>query len=288
MNKPTEPNVGDCWLDTEETQEILTWTGEKWIVMSSYEDKEQLFGDNDTVLAGDGELTLIPGGVETLRLSSFNDTGLTDPGPNNMCIFNDGKTIVTIDLKTGDIEFDEDYNPTEAAKIFWESISNYRYSEQGSYDALQELRTILGVKENESICSVARDLVSKTHDLVSKTHKNHCQWYTWNHYYSWHESDCTCKVEMMDFTTPSSEELAQGKGSKVETLPGGDFLLGLDDIRYFEEKLARTMKQNLPTDKIEKQLEVLENAIINCPYIPECFESAQNKKRFDEAMKVIE
>ncbi len=334
-NRPINPIVGDAWVD-ENTLEIKIWDGREWIVLPEPPTSPTQFGDDNLVISespGD-ELTLIAGGVENFKTFEIAAT--------DMCIYYEGKTLVTINLKTGDVEFDEDYNPTEAAKIFWESISNYRYSEQGSYDVLQELRGILGVKENESIRSVARHLVVQEHDELrvvtvgnddtgeigisikvgdhvypdymfsedrmlsfydllkqrydTETHKKHCNWHTWNHYYSWNDSDCTCEVEMMDFTTPPND--GKGKGSRVMTLPGGE-LPGRDDIEYFRDKLARAMelKQIPLIDKTKKQIALMEESadIISKGepwYVPAGLSKklARRKKvqAFDEALKVIE
>lgn len=289
MNKPTNPIAGDAWAD-ENTLEIKIWDGREWIVLpeppTSPLDKLQ-FGDKDTGFATkDDELTLIPGGVETFRIKPDNRIE-----PDKMCINNNNTTLVSIDTKTGDIEYGDHYNPDETARVFWEALGNFPQREEASQNVLQELRGILGVKENESICSVARHLVDQEHDELHvvtvgnddtgeigisikvgdhvypdymlsedrmlsfydllkqryETHDEDCNWHTWDHIFSWSESDCTCvkddcmkdepwfvpaSVEMMDFTTPFN--VGRGKGSKVEVLPSGSE----DDIRYFEEKVS--------------------------------------------------
>jgi len=269
-NKPTNPDVGDCWADAE-TLEIQTWDGNNWIVLKEPPAAPtfQFSDDSDTGMSAphDNELTLIAGGVETLKVE-----------PDKMCIYNNCTALVTIDTKTGDIEYGENYDPDETAKIFWEALAHvnpqtkdlnmYRQLYNDNREILDGVRQNLGVPEGECI------------NKFTKKHNDGCAWYGWDHQYTFSKSDCTC--------------------FKIEKLEGGLPVGAMEDIQYFRDKLTRAMTLKRPTDKIEKQLEFLEEtlpfvgkqidmaAIINCPYIPECFESAQNKKAFDYAMKVIE
>jgi len=59
-----------------------------------------------------------------------------------------------------------------------------------------------------------------------------------------------------DFTFPHP---VKGRGSHIETLPSRQALDIGEDIRYFREKLEKSMSMGIPTEKTEKQLAGLEN-----------------------------
>lgn len=211
---------------------------------------------------------------------------------NKMTICNDNEALVEIDTTTGEVTFGENYTLDETSRIFWKSLSlsnprmkdlndlnMYRNLYKDMVEILGKVRSNLGIPEGKDIIA------------FTKKHGDECNWHKWDHRFSFSDSDCTCKVEMMDFTQPSSEELAQGKGSKVEKLPVPSYIkswhgktipLG-EDVRYFEDKLARAKENNLPTARIEKQLELLKDgAAIYHGRQPSEVEI------FDNAMKVIE
>lgn len=45
--------------------------------------------------------------------------------PMSFDIINDNETLVSIDMETGEVEFGENYTPSEAAKIFWDSLGYF-------------------------------------------------------------------------------------------------------------------------------------------------------------------
>lgn len=175
-------------------------------------------------------------------------------GDRRFVLYGDeGQNLVTVHLDTGDVEFGENYTPGEAARVFWETIGKFDKKEDVDVDVawaeyektlktstqvLHEVRESLGVPEGSDILEAIDDFK---------------------------------KLEMMDFTTPSRKELAQGKGSKVEKLPVPAFDTSWDgqstpgvmeDVQYFKDKLERAKEKNLPTARIEKQLELLEDSIL--------------------------
>ena len=297
------PNVGDYWAD-EETLEMQMWDGNNWIVLQERPTTPTQFGDDNLVMsAGPGEeLTLIAGGVETLKFG----IGLDQPD-DTITIFGDCEMLVSIDTKTGDVEFGENYDPDETAKIFWENLGLYRHK-QGELNVVTVGNDDTGeigisIKVGDHIYPdymFSEDRMKSFYELLKMryTHDANCNWHTWNHYYSWNDSDCTCKVEMMDFTTATD---GKGKGSKVEFLPSGLPANAMEDIQYFRDKLARAMelKQIPLVDKLEKQIKVMEvldeGADISEDepwYMPAGLSKklvARKKvQAFDDAMKVIE
>ncbi|KKL06774.1 hypothetical protein LCGC14_2592680, partial [marine sediment metagenome] len=111
-NRPTDPIVGDSWAD-EDTLEIKIWDGREWIVLPEppTTSTSTQFGDDNLVVSaspGD-ELTLIPGGIETLSFEEARATKMFEITPTDMSINYEGKTLVAINLKTGLIEYGENY-----------------------------------------------------------------------------------------------------------------------------------------------------------------------------------
>ncbi len=286
------PNVGDYWAD-EETLEMQMWDGNNWIVLQEQPTTPPQFGDDNLVMsAGPGEeLTLIPGGVEALKFG----IGLDQPD-DTITIFGDCEMLVSIDTKTGDVEFGENYDPDETAKIFWENLGLYRHK-QGELNVVTVGNDDTGeigisIKVGDHIYPdymFSEDRMKSFYELLKMryTHDEDCNWHTWNHNYSWSDSDCTCVKD--DCAKDELWFVPAGVELNLETD---------DDIRYFEEKLERAKKQNLPTDKIEKQIALTEK----CSHIPEKWsrnadgkltwralsKAEQAEQAFDDAMKVID
>ena len=109
----------------------------------------------------------------------------------------------------------------------------------------------------------------------------------WSEYEKTLKESAELEVEWLDFTQPNREELAQGKGSKVEVLPGGEALGELEDLKYFQNRLAQASQYVESIPSLEKQIELLEDSIViykehRPSELPTMIDN------FDDAMKVID
>ncbi len=113
---------------------------------------------------------------------------------NNFEIYGeDGDMLVRINMSSGELEYGDNYNPTDACRVFWDCIDQYRkpdaWEENAEFDAVKvlgQVRRILEVPEAESIIEVARQ-------RMGLTHEDRCNWHSWDHSCSWSASDCTCE-----------------------------------------------------------------------------------------------
>lgn len=154
-----------------------------------------------------------------------------------------GEALVTLNMKTGDVEYGENYCLNDAARIFWDALGTYKqpdaWEENENLTAtqvLREVRQVLGVGEGESIIDTARALVN-------------------------------------------NQVTAMSAPGCLDDMPESYF--------HAQEKLADAIA-----------LDAIDDAIIDCPYIPEIFLEKDGKKSwraktqdeitFDNAMKVID
>ena len=99
-----------------------------------------------------------------------------------------------------------------------------------------------------------------------------------------------------DFIFPSDERLKKCKGSRVETLPGGQNLGMLDDLEYFRQKVWNGLRIPKEYLKAEKQYELLKAQLsITPPPLVVDKDSDIGKKfiqelranKFDDAMELV-
>ena len=156
----------------------------------------------------DATLTFDHDGTDTTFF--FNAQPTVMVSSNDFSITNeDGENLVKIDMKSGDVEYGEQYCLNDAARIFWDAIGTYRQPDAWeenenltSTQVLVELRNILGVKEGGDIIVAAKQM---TNNQMIPMSAPGCL-------------DDMPEEYMMNF---GSETSTEGKGSKVETLPGG-------------------------------------------------------------------
>jgi len=48
--------------------------------------------------------------------------------PSTISIFNNNEVAIEINLETGNIEFGKNYNPNKDAKLFWDNVLRYVYT----------------------------------------------------------------------------------------------------------------------------------------------------------------
>ena len=123
---------GTTWVEHEEV--LAVHNGEKWVKSEPI----TLTDLEDVTFPEEGDQLLIYDGsgnhpILTLEAKDENTTGLkagegltfqkVEP-PTTFCIYNpDGDMMVNIDIETGNIEFGETYDLSEAAEIFWTGVA---------------------------------------------------------------------------------------------------------------------------------------------------------------------
>lgn len=134
------------------------------------------FSDDERVLSSEDTIELIAGGGlkgdGSLQLCEAVPSASVQFVPNNNFeIYNeDGEMLVRLDMKSGDVEYGDNYCLNDAARIFWDVIGTYKqpdiWEEKANLDAqhiLREVRHILGVGEGEDILVHAKKLVGLVH-----------------------------------------------------------------------------------------------------------------------------
>ncbi len=255
--KDLEPAVGDLYEDTD-TGKVMAYDGEKWVKTESTPQPICEFN------------------ADTWE---FNADELVDPvftiePTHRITIHNGTDTIVEMCTKTGKVTFGENYTFDEASRIFYQCLAasnpqtqeikelNLAPQSGAAHEILRTVRHNLGVPEGDDIIE------------FTKKHSDGCAWYGWDHQFSFSDSDCTC--------------------FKIEVLEGGIPLkAGMEDIQYFQDKLARAMRLGQPTKKIETQLEFAEDSVSIydrefLSRVPKHLKNIRAEKVFDDAMKVID
>ncbi len=225
-----EPKEGDLWTNCD-TGNAFAWNGDKWV-------------DTAPVELKDIE-------APTLELYHSEPAQMVAFEPNNNFIImgDDGKQLVCIDMGTGKTTLGPEYNPDDAARVFWNCIEQFKQPDAGKENAniaatevLRDVRRILGAEEGEDILDVAKQVIGDA------GHKPHCNWYKWDHKFSWSGDDCTCDAG-------HKPHCNWHKWDHRFSWSGDDCTC---------------------------------DGIINCPYIPEKFSINDAEQTFDDAMKVID
>lgn len=101
---------GDLWTDPDDEQTYV-FVGDHWIATEP-RTEEDIQGEWD---------------FENSSLNLYHNTSaplaLFTPQPRTFVLCgSEGQELVTVNLDDGDVTFSEEYEPTESARAFWESI----------------------------------------------------------------------------------------------------------------------------------------------------------------------
>ena len=151
---------GDCWYENETA--IAVYNGEEWVAVTmpvtlkDLRDLEKKAEEADQLLYYDAEAKM------EMAPSEFAFTSVEPSYDFN--IFHEGETLISMDVRTGEVTFGENYTLDKASRVFWESValmSPYLQNEeelQKQYAAMQADCDEQYAQDNDHAYALGHDL----------------------------------------------------------------------------------------------------------------------------------